>query len=243
MTTRQDLVNFALRQLGAPLLNIEIADEQIEDNLNEALEYYHEYHFDGIERDVFKYQVTATDITNGYIDIPEDIVSVLRVMPTTGIFTQDYLFDGKYQFYLTELKNLSSFNTSNFFISMQYLQHVDFMLNKGVNFRFHRRMNKLILDSSVGEHFKEGSWIVLEVYRNLDPEQYPSVYKDRWLRRYFTALLKKQWGQNLSKYEGMTLPGGITINGTQLKQEAMNELQELELELRDICGPLEFQVG
>ena len=207
--TRQDLADYCLRKLGAPLLNIEIADEQIEDCIHEALEYYHEYHNDGIERDVFKHQVTSDDIERGYINLPEGIVGILKVVPFSGAYTTDFLFDGQYQFYLSELKFLHNYNTSNFYTTMSYLSHVDFLFNKEKQFRFNRRMNKLFLDVNWST-IKEDSYLILEVYRELDPETYESVYNDRWLKKYTTALMKQQWGQNLSKYEGMELPGGVS---------------------------------
>lgn len=239
---RQEFAEYCLRKLGAPLLNIEIHDDQMEDCINEAIEFYHEYHNDGIERDVFKHQITQDDKDNNYIELPEGVVGILKVVPYSGAYTTDFLFDGQYQFFLSELKFLHNYNTSNFYTTMSYLQHVDFIFNKEKQFRFNRRMNKLFLDVN-WDLLKVDSWIILEVYRNLDPIDYPAIYDDRWLKKYATALMKKQWGQNLSKYEGMELPGGIRVNGTLIKQEAEQELLQLEQELERIEGLLPFMVG
>lgn len=241
--TRQGLADFCLRKLGAPLLNIEISDEQIEDCIHESLEYYHEYHSDGMERDIFKHQITQKDIDRKYIEVPDGIVSIIKIMPYTGLFTQDYLFDGQYQFWLSEIKFLHNYNTNQFYTTMDYLNHVNFILNKEKQFRFNRRMNKLFIDTNWNTDLKLGTWVVFEVYRELDPEEYPSVYDDRWLKKYCTAVMKKQWGQNLSKYENMELPGGVRVNGTIMKQEAEEEIRLLEQELYDIGSPLAFIVG
>lgn len=240
---RQDLADWALAKLGAPLLNIEVAPEQIDIAIDEALEYYHEYHNDGMERDIFKHQITEEDVANKFILVPDGIVSFIKIVPYTGMFTQDYLFDGQYQFWLSEIKFLNNYQTSHFYTTMDYLNHVNFILNKEKQFRFNRRMNKLYIDTDWSKNIKEGTYLVFEVYRELDPELYPSVYDDRWLKRYTTALIKKQWGQNLSKYEGMELPGGVRVNGSLMKQEADQELLQLEQELYDIGSPLAFQMG
>lgn len=241
--SRQELAEYCLQRLGAPLLNIEIADEQIENCISEAIDYYHEYHSDGIERDVYKIQITQADIDRQYFELPEGIVSILKVVPYTGMFTQDYLFDGQYQFWLSEIKFLNNYQTSHFYTTMDYLNHVDFILNRQKQFRFNRRMNKLFIDTDWKKNLQKDMYLVLEVYRELDPEQYPSVYNDRWLKHYTTAVMKYQWGTNLSKYEGMELPGGIRVNGSQIKEEAKQDILELQQELYDIGAPLAFQMG
>ena len=241
--TRQEFAEYGLRKLGAPLINIEIDDTQLEDCITDVLDYYHEYHNDGIERDMFKHQITAQDITNKFIAIPDGIVSVLRVLPFTGTnFAGSYLMTGQYQFMISEMKWLQGGNTSNFFITMDHINHVNFLLNKEKTFRFNRRMNKLFLDIDWHE-ITEGMYIALEVYRELDPEEFESIYNDRWLKKYFTANLKKQWGQNLSKYDRMELPGGVILNGWQIKEEGEREMQALEIELQSLEGPLEFAIG
>jgi hypothetical protein len=240
---RQAFAEYGLRKLGAPLINIEIDDDQLEDCIKDVLDYYHEYHNDGIERDIYKYQVTAQDITNKYFTLPDGIVSIVRVMPFTGTNASgSYLMSGQYQFMLSELKWLQGGNTSNYYMSMDYINHVDFILNKEKSFRFNRRMNKLFLDVDWNQ-ISVGMYLVVEVYRELDPADYDSIYDDRWLKKYFVANLKKQWGQNLSKYDRMELPGGVIINGWQIKEEAEREMAALEVELQSIEGPLLFAVG
>lgn len=243
VTSRQGLADYCLEKLGAPLLNIEIDDIQVEHCITEALEYYHEYHPDGMERDIYKHQITASDVTNQFITLPDSIISIVNLMPVTGVFTQDYLFDGQYQFWLSEIKFLQNYNTSSFYTTMNYLNHVNFILNKEKQFRYNRRINKLFIDTDWSKNLKENSWLVLEVYRTLDPELHPSAYDDRWLKKYTTALVKEQWGQNLSKFDKMELPGGVIVNGWEIKQEAQQEKDKLEKELYDIGSPLSFLVG
>lgn len=242
MTARQDFANYCLRKLGAPLLNIEIHDDQIEDCIKEAIEYYHEYHNDGIERDIVKHQITQTDKTNQYIDLPEGIVGIIKIIPFSGVFSGNYLFSGQYQFFLSELNFLKNYNLSNYYTTKQYLETAEFVLGSNPQFRFNRRMNKLYLDTN-WDNINVDDYLVLEVYRELNPDTYSSIYKDRWLKKYCVALMKYQWGTNLSKYEGMELPGGVHVNGSIIKQEAAQEIQLLEQELERIEGILPFMVG
>jgi hypothetical protein len=244
LQSKQDLADFALRQLGAPILSIEVDDEQISDCIDIAIQYYQEYHHDGIVRDYVPITVTADDITNKYFELPEGIYSVLKVVNTSSLFSSsDFLFDMQYQVMAGEIRRIGSGQISDFYGTMSYLGHLEFVLRKEKTFRFNARSNRLYVDVDWSRELQLDKIIVLEVYRSIDPEEYGEVYNDRWLKNYTTQLIKKQWGTNLKKYSGMTLPGGITYNGQSIYDEAVGEIAQLEKEAQDAGAPLSFLVG
>ena len=245
ISSKSDLADFCLRQLGAPVINIEIDDEQLTDNIDLAIEYYQTYHFDGIERDYVKYQISQTDITNRYLTLPDSVFSVLKVLNPSTIFnSSDTLFNFQYQIMQNEMQNIIGSGGVGYMYSvMQYMSHMDFILRKEKMFRFNRRMNQIYIDVNWGTEIKENDWIVIEVYRALDPEVYTEVYNDMWLKKYATALIKKNWGSNLKKYTGMTLPGGLTYNGQQIYDEAIQEIEKLELDATNNSAPLGIFTG
>lgn len=311
--TRQQLADFALRQLGAPVINIEVDDSQIEDAIDIAIQHYHEYHFDGIVRDFMVHKITGSvitvadstgfnvgdkiqnitgtthatiksvsnnqitinrqigydkflvnqevkngngtatttitdivlgDIDNGWIECGDNIVGVTKILNITSVLgSSDYMFNMQYQIMMTELQALTKAGAASYWQTLNYLGHLDFIMKKEKNFSFNRRMNRLYLEVAWGTDIEVGDLVVAEVYRAIDEQAYPEVYDDIWLKRYVTALLKKQWGANLSKYQGMQLPGGITYNGQQIYQDAMVDLQKLEEEALYSTSPLDFFVG
>lgn len=186
--------------------------------------------------------VKLGELDLGYIELPENIFSVLRVVNTEGILNSpDILFNVQYQIVSNEIRNITAGSANYLYSTMNYLGHLDFILRKEKSFRFNRRINRIFFDQS-WEAFV-GAWFVFEVYFTLDPEVYNEVYNDRWLKRYVTAKIKRLWGANLSKYGNMTLPGGITYSGQQKYDEAMQELAELELEASGSGAPLMMAIG
>lgn len=242
--SKQDLADFTLRQLGAPVVNIEIDDEQLTDCLELAIEYYQTYHYDGIERDYIAYQITADDVTNKYVTLPDSVFSVIRLLPQTSVFnSSDSLFNFQYQIMQNEMTRIvGNGGVSYYYSVMSYLAHMNFVINKEHMIRFNRRMNRVYIDSG-SINLGEGAWVVFEVYRALDPETYTEVYNDMWLKKYATALVKKMWGTNLKKFSGMTLPGGIQYNGQTVFDEAVQEIEKLELEATNNSAPLSIFVG
>jgi hypothetical protein len=245
LQSKQDLADYCLRANGAPVVNIEIDDEQLTDCLDLAVQYYQEYHFEGIERDYVKYQLTADDMVNQYLTLPDPIFSVLRVLNQSTVFNStETLYNFQYQIMQNEMQNIIGSGGVNYMYSvMNYLQHMDFILRKEKIFRFNRRMNKIFLDVNWGVEIKEGEWVVLEVYRATDPEVYSEVYNDMWLKKYAAAVVKKMWGTNLKKFSGMTLPGGIQYNGQQIYDEAVREIEALENEATNNSAPLGIFTG
>lgn len=313
MTARQDLANFALRQLGKGAINIEITDDQIEDCLTLAVQYYQDYHPDGFERDYVTLKISPTSltvadtsgfsvgdtitttqgasavilsivglvistdrnsgvafansqtITNGtasttittavlgeldkkYFDLTGTVTSVLKIYNATtfGGKVGD-LWGVQYQFLAPEilrmLKDGGGQGLSYYYHTMSYLSDLDFIFKHEKSFRFNRRMNKLFLDIAWETELNVGDNLVIEIYRTVDPDTYNEVYTDLWLRKYVTALFKKQWGANLKKYKGMQLPGGLTYDGQTIFDEAKEEIKELEERLMTEEPPLGFFIG
>lgn len=246
-TSRATLSDYCLRALGSPVIEINIDDDQISDRIDEALQYYQNFHTDSVVRTFRKHQVTSTDYTNRYITLPDDVIYVLRVLPigsaggTQGIFSVDY------QLHLNDLYDLRRpGNLINYEMTRQYMSLIDMTLNgmdQGIIFS--RNLNgRLEIECDWTSRIPVGSWIVVECYQTINPESYTKVYNDQFLKRYATALIKRNWAQNLSKFKGMVLPGGVTIDGTELMAQAKEEIKELELESRSVWEtPVDFYCG
>lgn len=313
-SARQDFADYCLRKLGAPVVNVEVDSQQLEDCIDDAILHFHEYHFDGIDRDYYLYRIIGTTVTvadgsffakganlssidgkttalisdvtgnvltinkqmgfdkftvgqtvrstdpnspqttisaivigdtdNGYIPAQDNIVGVKKILNITSIMgSSDYMFNVQYQIMLSEVQNLVSQGSAYFYSVQQYLGHLDFIMKKEKDFRFNRRMNRLYLDVAWGLDVKVGDIVVSEVYRSLDEVAFPEIFQDIWLRRYTTALIKKMQGTNLRKYQGLTLPGGVTFDGKEIYDEAIAEIEALESEALYSASPLEFITG
>jgi len=208
-TNRQELIDYCLRRLGAPVIEINLDPGQIEDRVDDAFLYFQDYHFDGVERVYLAHQMTAQDITNEYIPIPAPIISVTRVLPTANSNASNIgLFDVQYQMRLNDLYTFTSTSIIHYDIMQKHLALLEFEFNAdpGILFVRHQMQLRILLDwSSVSV----GDYYIIECYRILDPDVYPDVYRDRWLMAYTTELLRRQWGENLIKYQGVALLGGV----------------------------------
>ena len=247
-TTRQELVNYCLRQLGAPVLEINIADEQVDDLLDDALQYFQERHFDGVERMYLKYKITQDDIDrsktntdttrtvgittytfeegNNYIEIPDSVIGIEKIFKFDSSTISGSMFSIKYQLFLNDLYGFSSIDLLNYTMTKSYLESIDHVLTPDIQIRFNKRQNRLYLDIDWAEQDKD-TYIVIDCYRILDPSNNAGVYNDSFLKKYLTALLKRQWGQNLIKFQGVKLPGGIELNGRQIYDDGQRELNEI----------------
>lgn len=234
-STRQQLIDYCLRALGHPVVEINIDDDQVEDRIDEAIQFYQEYHSDAVVRTFVKHQITSTDITNKYITLPEALISVFRVFPIAGnsIGGSD-MFSAKYQMYMNDLSSLRSGIGSlvDYEMTRQYMSLIDMTVNgMSQQINFNRHMNRLTIEVNWAESgLKEGVYIILEGYQTLDPNTYTDVYNDMMLKKHSTALLKRQWGINLIKFEGLQLPGGVTLNGRAIYDDAKEEIQKIEEE-------------
>ena len=231
--SRQTLIDYCLRNLGEPVLEVNVSEEQIEDRIDEALQFYQEYHSDAIYPVFHKHQITSNDIQNEYIDIPDAITVVTRIFSLAEAGTSSNMFSAKYQLFLNDIFDLRfAGSISNYVQTMQYLETLDMIFNGEQQIRFNRHMGRLYIDTDWDTMLQEGDYIIVEAYRIVDPVQFPKVYNDMFLKRYATALIKRNWGQNLSKFDGMQLPGGVQINAQRILEEAGAEIIRIEEEMQ-----------
>lgn len=227
--TREQLKDWCLRQLGHPVLEINVDDDQVDDCIDLAFQYYRDFHVDGVERWYFKHQITSDDKENKYIPIPDNIIGVTRIFPFGSTNATVNMFDLRYQLRLHELYDFTSTSYVNYTMTMQHIRTLDLLFSGEQPIRFNRHSNKLYLDWNWDQYGADvGSYIIIEGFIVLDPDQYTNVYNDRLLKKLATAYIKKQWGTNMKKFQGMQLPGGIMMNGQQIHDEAIQEIKELE---------------
>ena len=253
-SSREQLKQYALRALGKPVIDINVDDDQLEDRLDEAYQYYAQYHYDGIRRTYLKYQYTQADKTrmtantsaetatkNGvsssfvegqnFLVVPESVISVINIFPFSDKGNLN-LFDVRYQLRLNELYDFSSTSIINYDVVLRHLDFLDHILVGEKPLRFNQHDNRLYVDMDWEEDLQVGEFLVIECYRKLDPTTFTDVNDDVFLKRYVTALFKKQWGANLSKFNGVAMLGGVTLNGQQIYSEALSDIEKLETELR-----------
>lgn len=244
--SKQTLIDYCLRQLGAPVIEINVDEDQLDDRIDEALQFYNTYHDDASEKIFLKHQVTQTDITNGYITTNDLITDVVRVLPLRETVSSTDMFDIRYQIHLNDIYSLGFMgNLTEYVMAQQFLSLLDLVVDsdeKHINFEKHKNRLEIFMDWS--EEVEVDDYLVVECYRIIDPDTFTEVYNDYFLKRYATALIKKQWGQNLLKFEGMVMPGGVTFNGRQLYDDAVQELEQLVEEARlNWEKPVDFMTG
>jgi len=236
-----------MRKLGHPVITINVADEQIQDRVDEALQYYREFHGDGTIRDYYKHKITQTDINNQYIDLPDDILSVIRVLTQPALANWGGMFSFTYQFFLNDFYRPGGIglvgNMSNYAITMSYLQMIDHFFNQEKSIRFNRHEDKLKINVS-WDSVEVDSYFIVECYRYLDPAEYPKLWNDIWLKQYLTCLIKLQWGDNLKKYSDVSLIGGVKLNADRIYDDAMKEKEALEKSVEEKWQtPADFMMG
>jgi hypothetical protein len=246
--SRDSLIEYCLRKLGAPVIEINVDPDQLEDRLDDALQMWQEFHADGTIRTYLVHQVSAQDLANGYITVPPNTLYITKMFPiSSGLSSTRDMFDIKYQMYLNDITNMGSFigDLSYFDQLQQYITTLDMQLNGTPQVHFARRQNRLyVFGDFVDGNVRAGDYIVAEIYQALDTASFSSVFNDTWLKSYTSALFKQQWGSNLIKFEGMTLPGGVTIAGRQLYEDANQDVAKLEEDLRNTYEmPIDFYVG
>ena len=226
-TTRAEFKEWCLRKLGKPVIEINVDDDQVDDRIDESLSYYWDYHFDGAERTFLKHQLTSDDISNQYITVAENIIGVVNLFDIGDALSVNNLFNIRYQFALNDMYDMSNYRLQEYMMAMQHIQFIEEMLVGKQPIRYNRHINRLYIDMDWGR-VNVGDYIIAECYQIVDPTVYADVYKDRWLQNYTTAKIKYQWGSNLTKFNGMQLPGGVTFNGEQILADARDEIQRLE---------------
>jgi len=260
-STRQGLIDYCLRKLGAPVLEINVADDQIDDLVDDAIQLFNERHFDGVERMYLKYKLTQDDIdrgtgkgtdgvgivtttgtstnisgygtttsnwyeTSNFLQVPDSVVGVEKIFKFDTSSISGGMFSIKYQLFLNDLYYFNSVELLQYAMVKSYLEDIDFLLTTDKQVRFNKRQDRLYLDIDWGAE-SVGNWLILDCYRALDPNSFTQVYNDVFLKQYLTALIKRQWGQNMSKFKGVKLPGGIEMNGAEILQQAESELDAL----------------
>ena len=248
--SRANLKEYCLRTLGKPVIDINVDDDQVDDRIDEALQYFAQYHYDGVERMYLKHQITQAEIdraaTNttttatdkadnsitanwlegkGFIPVPDSVLSVVKVFDFTDKANLN-LFDVRYQLRLNDLYDFSSTSVLHYQMTMQHLDFLDHILVGEKPLRFNQHMNRLYIDMDWNEAVA-GEYLVLDSYAIADPSSYTKVYNDSFLKRYLTSLIKRQWGMNLIKFQGVKLPGGIELNGRQLYDDAQKEIDTI----------------
>ena len=230
-SSRQEFKDYVLRSLGHPVIEINVDSDQVEDRIDQALKYFADYHFDATDRTYYKHQVTAADKTNKSIPLPDNIIGAVSVFSIGDPSVRaDDLFNIRYQIALNDLYTLTSVSLVPYYMTMQHLAVIQELLVGKQPIRFSRHRNILNIDMDWNT-INEGEYLIVEAYQVIDPEIYTDVWGDRWLYLYTEQLVKRQWGTNLKKYDGMQMPGGITFNGQKIYDEADAELKRMEAEM------------
>jgi hypothetical protein len=251
VTDRQSFKDYCLRRLGFPVIEINIDDDQIEDRIDDAMQYWQDYHFDGLQKIYYIKHVNQTDVTQKYLDLssvvdsdgnPLEIVGISRIFPIYDSQATINMFDLRYQLRLNELYDFTSASYVNYTLTQQHLRSLELLFSGEVPIRFQRHMQKLFIDWNWGtSQAPVGTVVVAEAYAIINPDVYSKVWQDRWLKEYATALIKRTWGNNLKKFAGLQLPGGVTLNGKEIYDEAVEEINALEAEMQNEYGaPLEW---
>ena len=260
--SRATLKDYCLRKLGYPVLEINVDDDQIDDLTDDAIQYFQERHFDGIERVFLKHKLTAADITtakttatttsattgisngitssgnadsfletNNYLKLPDHVIGVEKVFKMDQNTISSGLFNIKYQIFLNDLYYYGALDLLNYTMTKTYLEDLSRIITPDTQIRFNKKQHNLYMDIDWNQ-INADTFIILDCYRLVDPGTATDVYNDWWLKRYLTALIKKQWGQNLIKFQGVMLPGGIQLNGRQIYDDAVKEIEEIEYSLK-----------
>ena len=260
-STRQELIDYCFRKLGAPVLEINVDDDQADDLVDDALQLFGERHFDGIERMYLKYELTQEDIdrgkasgtsgvgivtttgnstsvcglgtvtsnfyeTSNFIQVPDSVVGIDRIFKFDTSSISGGMFSIKYQLFLNDLYYFNSVNLLQYSMTKRYLEDIDHLLTTDKQIRFNKRQNRLYLDIDWAAQ-DAGTFLVIQCDRILDPDNFTGVYNDSFLKLYLTSLIKRQWGQNLIKFQGVKLPGGLEMNGRQIYDDAERELESI----------------
>ena len=259
-SSRGELINYCKRQLGAPVLEINVADEQIEDIIDDAVQFFQERHFDGVYQSYRKYAITQADINRGqgktsgvgidtttvdstivgtavtftyeensnYLQVPPEVIGVTKIFHFDGSNTiTNNMFSVKYQLFLNDIYYWGSTELLSYAMVKTYLEDINFLLTTEKQIRFNKRQDRLYLDIDWSSVSVE-DYLVIDCFRLLDPSDYPRVYNDSFLKPYATALIKKQWGQNLLKFQGVKLPGGVELNGREIYEDAEKDLEKIK---------------
>ena len=260
-STRQGLIDYCLRRLGYPVLEINVDDDQLDDLVDDAIQYFNERHFDGVERMYLKYKISQDDVNRGtakntsgvgivtttatsvdtgagtfsssfyetsnFIQVPDSVIGIEKIFKFDTSSISGGMFSIKYQLFLNDLYYFNSVELLQYAMTKSYLEDIDHLLTTDKQVRFNKRQDRLYLDIDWGSQ-TVGDFIIIDCYRALDPASFTQIYNDSFLKQYLTSLIKRQWGQNLLKFRGVKLPGGVELNGREIYDDAEKELQALK---------------
>lgn len=239
-TTRVQFKEYILRKLGAPVIEINVAEEQVDDRVDEALSFWADYHYNGSQLVYLKHQLTQNDLDNGYIALPAGLLGIAGIFNmNTSAATGSGMFDFNYQFMLENADDIASFQMQNYYMSMQHIAMMQELLIGQPHIRYNKHVNRIYLDVSA-DKLLLGNYIIIEAHDVVDPAAFPDVWADRWLQNYATALVKENWGSNLTKFTGMSLVGGVQFNGDAILAEAREERKAMEEDAITSLQPLTY---
>jgi len=248
--TREQLKDYAPRKLGFPVIDINVDDDQLEDRIDDALQKFRDYHYDGTEEVYLAHQITAGDVSNTYIQLSDNIVGISRILPiSSGSISSSSsqgfnIFDINYQLRLNDFYNLLSSSYTYYVIAREHLAMLDLIVTGEIPFSFNKKLNKVTLFLDFAGRLAVNDYVVFQATQIVNPDTYAKVYNDTWVKSYTTALFKMQWGNNLNKYTNYTLPGGLVVNGDKIYNDAIQEIDRLNERLRDEYElPPQMQVG
>jgi hypothetical protein len=254
VTNREQFTDYCLRKLGFPVIEINVDPDQVSDRIDDALQYFQDYHFDGLQKTYYIHEITQEDVDNRYLDLSDvrdnanaatQVVGVTRIFPLQDSQSSINMFDLRYQLRLNELYDFTSASYINYTMTMQHLRMLEQLFTGEVPIRYQRHTEKLFVDWAWGDQEAPvGQPVIVDCYTIINPNVYNRVWDDRWLKRYATALIKRQWGENLKKFGGIQLPGGVVLNGDKIFEEAMQEIDDLEKDMENnYGGVLEFMMN
>lgn len=247
--SREQLKDYCLRKLGFPVIDINVDDDQLEDRIDDALQQFENYHFDGTEHVYLSVKITQADILNKYVTLCDNIIAVSRVFPYTGAVKASSssagfnMFDINYQLRLNDFYNLTSSSYTYYVIAREHLAMLDMIVTGETPYTFNKKTHRLHIIQDWDGKLNPGDYICFQGQRIVDRDAYESIWNDLWLKEYTTQLFKRQWGENMKKYGNYVLPGGLVINAQTIYDEAVVELGRLEEKLRDVYEepPMQLQ--
>lgn len=243
ITTREEFKEYCMRRLGSPVINIEIDDNQVEDRIDDAIDYWVRNHMDGSERLFYVHTLTQNEIDNQVLQAPEDTIEVHKILPYSSTYGND-MFSIRYQIRLHDFAYRTPTDTASYFIKASYWDYVNELLSEGTTIYFTKYRNEIRLDMATSALFAEGDELVFDIQKGVYPETHPQAWNDEILKRYATAQIKRQWGENIKKYEQIQLPGNVTLNAEKIYEEAVQEIDNIENEMANKYQlPAMFMMG
>lgn len=236
---------YCLRRLGAPVIQINVSPDQIDDRIDDALQVFGQFHTDAVEHVFLPYQIKDADITNEYLSIPPEVISIESLVPLLAASGGDGMFNVQYQMRVTDWDAFySGGSIAGYDIAMQSLDMLQFEFDPNYSWDFNQHQQRLFVRWDWKNNIAAGDYVIIECYRVLNPSDFADIWSDKWLKEYATELIRRQWGENLMKFQGTTLPGGVTLNGTAIYQQALQNIARLDAEVRSTYQmPAGFLVG